>query len=141
MHVSSFYHHDVYTFLYRYQQFISTIHGSSRLFEELIYKLLKNSKDTYHIKAIKANVSLLLTAACRLKVSTESNGDLKITMNEEISKAVNSVYPSLEKWVKTKLSGEAFGGCRTYFYEHNSKAELKVYYFLTCINVYSDNSK
>ena len=81
------------------------------------------------MKAMKAVVSLLLTAASRLKMSTEGSDDLKVAVNEEIVQAVHSLYPSLEKWVKAKMSGEAFGGSRVVFYEFSSKAELKVIYF------------
>ena len=82
---------------------------------------------------MKAVVSLLLTAASRLKMSTEGSDDLKVTVNEEIAKAIKGLYPSFEKWVKDKLSGEVFGGSRTYFHEFSSKAELKVIYYAVLI--------
>ena len=82
---------------------------------------------TYHVKAMKAAVSLVLTTASRLKSSSVDSEDAKKASDEVISNAVDHLYPFLEKWVKAKLSETSFGGSRIIFYEHSCKTELKVY--------------
>lgn len=86
------------------------------------------SKDEYHLRAIVAVVSLVLSAVSRLKkfASDADRADLRKALNEEIDQAINGIYPELEKWIKKKLSDRTFGGSGIFFYEHSSKAELKV---------------
>jgi hypothetical protein len=119
----------LYTYLiYRYQELTSVVQSSCWLFKEIIKKLLDLSKDEYHLRAIVAVVSLVLSAVFRLKkfASDADRADLKKALNEEIDRAINNLYPELEKWIKKKLSDRAFGGSAMFFYEHSSKAELKV---------------
>lgn len=112
----------------RYQELTSVVHSSCWLFKEIIKKLLDLSKDEYHLRAIVAVVSLVLSAVSRLKKFTlaTDGADLKKALNEEIDQAINSLYPELKKWIKKKLSDRSFGGSAIFFYEHSSKAELKV---------------
>lgn len=116
------------THLIRYQELSSVVQSSCWLFKEIIKKLLDLSKDEYHLHAIVAVVSLVLSAVSRLRkfTSAADRADLKKASNEEIDQAINSLYPELEKWIKRKLSERSFGGSAIFFYEHNSKAELKV---------------
>ena len=86
------------------------------------------SKDECHLRAIVAVVSLVLSAVSRLKkfTSAADRADLKKALNEEIDQAINTLYPELEKWIKTKLSERTFGCSTAHFYEQNCKIELKV---------------
>ena len=124
--------HNNYTIVYlldcRYQELASVVQTSCWLFKEIIKKLLELSKDDYHLRAIAAVVSLVLSAVSRLKMfaSASDRTDLKKALNEEIDQAINNLYPELGKWIKKKLSDRAFGGSTMFFYEHSCKAELKV---------------
>ena len=90
---------------------------------------MDKKRDSNHERVMKAVVAFLLAAISRLKMFTDRTDDLKVVVDEEITKAVKSFYSTLEEWVKEKLSGEVFGTCRSMFYEMNSKEELQVKYF------------